>query len=224
METEDVESLLKRTDRMAYARYPEGERLALSGSFPRIAVSAIARRSRGAEDSDTFRSISPMKGIVLVSLGEHGWLEDPDGGGKNGGAEGRFFSAGSLPPGGITIFADGQSDIPGLAEKSGFSEIRAGLVPAYARELEGYDALFRLTAADETRAVRLSSSIKTALFVFSRAKDTDEDLQNLASTLLAERAISRQGREVLVGPIFIEGDTLLTILNTGFLKSREEFE
>ncbi len=220
MDAGDVESLLKRTERMVYARYPGGERLALSGSFPRLAVSAIAGRNRRSADSDDFRIVSPMKGIVLVSLGEHGWLDNADGGGE----EERFFSAGILPPGGITVFADRQPAIPGIADNSGFSGLRTDLVPAYAQELEGYDTQLRMTATDETWAVRPSSSLKTVLFVFSREKGKDENLQKLASTVLSERAISRQGRDVLVGPVFIEGNVLLTILNTGFLKSREELE
>ncbi len=224
MDPEDAENLLKRSDRMAYARYPDGERLALSGSFPRIAVSAIARRSRKAVGAEHFRIVSPMKGIVLVSLGEHGWLEDVAGGGKDGGAGDAFFSAGSLPPGGITVFADRQPDIPGMADNSGFDGLRAGLVPAFSQDREGYETLFRLNARDETWAVRLSSSVKTALFVLSRDKEKDEDLQKLASKLLSERAIIREGREVQVGPFFVEGNVLLNILNKSFLKSREEFE
>lgn len=190
MDEADIAAILSRTERAAFSRHPGGERIALSGAFPRIAVSAAARKSGRDAGAELRRIVSPGKGIVLISMGDHAWLEALD---KAADPEGRF-SAGDLLPGELAVFMEGDD-----------YRLTGSFKPLELNSRKGYEAFFRLTAPDDPAAVRLSSSLKTALLALSRDDSRDKALREPASAILSGRAVKREGSVIQAGPVFVSG-------------------
>jgi hypothetical protein len=214
MEEKDIRQLMGRSRRLAFAVHGDSLRLAMEGTYPRFAVRAAARSMR---DDNSVSIISPWKGIVLVSSGNHRWMDEVTGIDSNSQVR---FRAGDMLPGQLAFFV---SD-PLITESfsAGFisNEARGSLAPVQRDGAEGFSVDIFLEEKNETAATRLVSTVRTVVFVITL--DSTSLLQPLAREIVSERAVERQEAGVAVGPVFLDGELAGKLMEEWLTKKEED--
>ncbi len=197
MEEKHAAMLLNRTERMSVALDSRGLRLALAGNFPRF---ALRKTIREVNSEPGLQMAMPWSGVVLVSQGDHSWLK------RTASGEDGFF-AGALIPGEIAFFLEEPASFVDEADLTGVDHLRVRLVPKSMDEMNGFETSIDITCSDAERAKQVATSLKTALFVASRQKNTDDaataSRQRFAKDVLRLRAVGREGTGIVIGPVFL---------------------
>lgn len=234
LETSYAEMIVQRSDRIALALYGSSRRIALAGAFPAALVRMGSAGTR--KEGSSLRVEAPYGGMVLVSSGDHSWMEDA----AEGPAEEPFLLP-SPGPGSILMTmkdpsvlykVDQKGYLYKMAEHNSLLCIDAEAVPAeYPAEgseegsAEAWNVLIRFQSSDEEGARRVSSVLKTALFTLSRPGDGEAYsmiIAELASRVLKERAIRRDELTVEAGPMAMGVEGMDFMISTLAFETTEE--
>jgi hypothetical protein len=215
----DIERILGRSERIALVLDGEHRRIALSGKFPAALIRMGTKESR--KEGAPFRIEVPYSGMVLVSSGDHrwmqrGWSEVPE----------EPFLLSSPAPGSI-IFTlsdpavlyriDREGYFLKMAEYNALLSVKGAALPLSEERDGAWKIEAEMIASNEDGSRRIASVMKTALFSMARPKDDKPitlSLSEISGELLKMRGVERFGVKVRLGPVPIKEEALLLLLDS----------
>lgn len=212
----DSKKILQRTDRFAVSFHDSGLRIAMQGNFPRLAL----KLSGAEKEEGAVKVHSPYNDIILVSIGDHHWIEEalsdkqnkeelPDIGELRPGAF-RFIS---YSPEMITSYDDTGAVLRFL-ENNTLVSIDGSALPD--PETSTMQLNMRFRCGNEQEAKRLSSSLRTLFFKLRRPglvrSPARLEMSKISEQIIRERAMKTSSALLLLGPLSLEAGSITELI------------